>query len=243
MSEIEDNPDATDPENPVVPEIGDGDGDEEEAAEPQVDADPDQTEGVEASQREAELAAERQQHEQQQSRDVEDAEKKSKALDRASKLYIDKVVAALGADLDGWQMCPLCAEGYPGLRLPLMPSAENTAAVRVAIGLEPGDNLKPDNYSRKCDACDGWGYTDSGSHVPTQAKLQCIPCEGKGWVAVGSERENGNVLSITRNTSVQQPILQDNPSNDPPEVAALKQMGYVVVAPIPTPDAPPIAGV
>lgn len=192
----------------------------------------DEAEANAEAERAAELAAERQEAEQTQARDDADIEKRQKQLVRAADAYVKKVVDALGPNLDGAKPCPLCADFFPGFRFPIMPPDENLAAIRVAIGLEPGDNLPKDNYSRPCAACDGWGYTDSGSRVPGQSKLTCYDCSGRGWVPVGDERSSGSVTGENGHTAAPAPILQDHPSNDPPEVERLKQLGYVVVAPV-----------
>lgn len=193
-----------------------------------------------ATEREADLAAERQAEAQEEQVSEAQIEKNTKALNRAAKAYIDKAVATLGPDLAGMQTCPLCADGWPGLRFPNMPPPENLAAVRVAIGLEPGDSLPKDNYSRTCDACEGWGFTDSGSKVPGQQKLTCYDCKGKGWKPVGNEREDGSITAGNGHAAPLTAPLQDNPSNDPPEVARLKGLGYVVVAPIAPVEVPQV---
>lgn len=167
-----------------------------------------------------------------------DVEKNSKAMNRAADTYIKKAIAVLGTDLAGMQTCPLCAESWPGLRFPAMPNEPHLSAVRVAIGLEPGDQLPRDNYSRSCTACDGWGFTDSGSKVPGQTKLTCYDCQGRGWVPVGDERGSGSVTAAPTNTGNggSGPVVF--PSNDPPEVERLRQLGYIVVEPQPVLDIP-----
>lgn len=210
---------------------------EEAEAEQSEPAEDDAQDSADAE-RERELAAERQQVEQAQQAEEAAIEKNTKALNRAADTYIKKVVDTLGEGLEGMETCPLCAETWPGLRFPVMPSPENLARVRVAIGLEPGDNLRSDNYSRTCDDCEGWGFTDSGSKVPGQTKLTCYRCGGRGWVPVGTEREGGSVTGEPGGNVVPMPALQDNPSNDPPEVDRLKQLGYIVVAPAPPVEVP-----
>lgn len=156
-------------------------------------------------------------------------EANTKALNRAAEGYIKKVVSALGPDLEGMQTCPLCAETWPGLRFPTMPSPENLAAVRVAIGLEPGDNLPKDNYSRPCAACEGWGRVDTGSKVAAQSSATCYDCKGRGWVPVGSERESGRITAESGHTEPElaPPIFGDG--TEPPEAQALRELGFMVV--------------
>src|SRR5438067_7507060 len=97
-----------------------------------------------AREREAELAAERQQAEQAQAASEREIEQQQKALDRATKAYTDKLRATLGEDLSGFQPCPMCADGWPGIRLPVMPAPENIAAIKVAIGEDPDPTLAGD---------------------------------------------------------------------------------------------------
>src|SRR5215469_9062033 len=123
----------------------------------------------------------------QGSRDDVDIEKRQKQLIRAADAYAKKVVDALGPDLDGAKPCPLCADFFPGFLFPVMPPAENLPAIRVAIGLEPGDNLPADGYSRSCSSCDGWGKVKTGSRVSGQDSAMCYDCAGRGWIAVGIE--------------------------------------------------------
>lgn len=165
-------------------------------------------------------------------------EAQRKKMVKKAQTYAQGMVDILGPDLGGFVGCPLCADFYPGFRLPIKPEQHTLEQVRVAIGLEPGDNLPKDNYSRVCTSCDGWGYTDSGSKVPGQAKLTCYDCAGRGWVPVGNERESGSITAGNGHAAPLEAPLQDNPSNDPPEVARLKQLGYVVVAPIEPVGAP-----
>jgi hypothetical protein len=201
-----------------------------------VEPDADDAAALAEKERRDELAAERQAAEQAAAETEAQIERQGKALDRATKAYTDKLLAALGDDLGGWQPCPLCADGYPGIRMAMMPSPERLAAVKVAIGEDPDPDLPSDGYSRRCESCDGWGKVQTGSRVTTQKAAQCHDCGGAGWIAVGPERAAGNITG--GNGAPAQPLapLQDNVTNDPPEVAMLKQLGYIVVPKITPPD-------
>lgn len=155
-------------------------------------------------------------------------EKNSKAMNRAAEAYVKKAIATLGDDLGGLQRCPLCAEGWPGLRFPIMPEPEYLAATRVAIGLEPGDNLPKDNYSRVCQTCDGWGRVDTGSKVPAQASATCYDCQGKGWVAVGDERKDGSITALPPNPNGDSAAERLGIAGEPPEAQALRDLGFIV---------------
>ena len=208
----------------VNPETG-------EVLEPEASA-TDEADDAGDEERRRELAAERQEQEQQEQQAQADAEKLMKQLNRTAENYAKRVVDLMGGDLTGWQPCPLCAEGLPGFRVPRMPDPEYLAQVKVAIGEDPDPDLPADGYSRRCSACDGWGKVQTGSRVTTQKAAQCHDCSGRGWIAVGTERAGGNITTSNGHTDTPAPILQDNASQDPPEVAMLKQLGYVVVAPI-----------
>jgi len=217
-------PDGVDPETGEVTE--------DEPAEEEAEEDP----GDEARRRE--LAAERQQQEQEAAQAQADAEKLMKSLNKTADNYAKRVVDLLGGDLTGWQACPLCAEGLPGFRVPVMPSPEHLAAVKVAIGEDPDPPLKSDDYSRVCDGCEGHGKVLTGSNVPGQKAAQCYKCKGRGWLAVGSERESGAITAANGAPASTPGVLQDNPTNEPPEAAMLRQLGYIVVEPVTIPDVP-----
>ena len=226
--ETEDQPDevpeGVDPETGEVTETGEPDADDAQAEA--------------ENERRAEIAAQRQADEQAQAASEAEIERQQKALDRATKSYLDKLRATLGEDLSGFQPCPLCADGWPGIRLPVMPSPEHVAAVKVAIGEDPDPDLAGDPYSRRCDHCDGYGKVSTGSRISGQKSAQCYDCKGRGWIPVGNERESGQITVANGAQSQPTPVLQDTPSNDPPEVAMLQQLGYIVVAPITTGDVP-----
>jgi hypothetical protein len=225
-SEPEPESEPTEVPEGVDPERGEVDGDYE--------PDPDDAEAEAENQRRAEIAAERQEAEQAQAASEVEMERQQKALDRATKAYTDKLRAALGDDLSGFQPCPMCADGWPGIRLPVMPAPENVAAIKVAIGEDPDPDLPSDGYSRRCESCDGWGRVETGSRVTTQKAAQCHDCSGRGWIAVGTERAAGNITSAANGQEQSVHVLQDNVSNDPPEVEMLKQLGYIVVPKIDT---------
>jgi hypothetical protein len=214
----------------VYPETG------EVTDQPEPDAD--DAEALAENERRAELAAERQAEEQAQAESEAEIERQGKALDRATKAYVDKLRAALGDDLGEWHACPMCADGFPGIRMAVMPQAEQLAAIKVEIGEDPDPDLAGDPYSRRCDHCDGYGKVSTGSRISGQKSAQCYDCKGRGWVAVGSERESGQITVGNGNTTTPAPVLQDNPSHDPPEVRMLQELGYIVVAPIAATDVP-----
>ena len=202
--------------------------------------DPDDAEARAAIEREHELAAEQQAEEQAARAAQADAEKLMKALNRAAENYAKKIIDLLGGELEGWQACPLCAEGLPGFRVPVMPAPEHLAAVKIAIGEDPDPPLVGDGYSRECDKCAGLGVTASGSKVAAHARLTCLGCGGKGWVAVGSEREAGAAAAVPPGNGAPAPVPVLGEVANRPEVDILRQLGYIVVDPPNVPEVSPL---
>ena len=196
-----------------------------------------------AIERDHELAAERQAEEQAARAAQADAEKLMKALNRAAENYAKKIVDLLGGELEGWQACPLCAEGLPGFRVPVMPAPEHLAAVKIAIGEDPDPPLVADGYARECEKCAGLGVTASGSKVAAHARLTCKGCNGKGWIAVGHERETdaSAPVPVVNGGSVPAPLPGETANR--PEVDILRQLGYIVVDPPNVPEVSPPIGV
>ena len=226
---------------------GGGNSEPPDTAEPSDDSedepDEDDAEARAAIEREHELAEERQAEEQAARAAQADAEKLMKSLNRAAENYAKKIVDLLGGELEGWQQCPLCAEGLPGFRVPVMPAPEHLAQVKIAIGEDPDPPLVGDGYSRECDKCAGLGVTASGSKVAAHARLTCLGCGGKGWVAVGSEREGNGSVSPS---NVMPEVARVTPGGEVanrPEVEVLRQLGYIVVDPPNVPEVSPPLGV
>lgn len=116
---------------------------------------------------------------------IAEAEKK---LRRRADSYSKGVVEILGDDLGGWIACELCGPFFPGIRLPVPLTAEQTATLRDLIGLPSLETMAQDPYSKTCDACTGKGKTLTGSSVPQYSSIECLKCHGKGWLPVGDER-------------------------------------------------------
>lgn len=219
-------------EPPAPPDTGEP-GEDDEDEEP----DEDDAEAAASAEREAELAAERQAEAQSLEAQQRDQDAKRKKLDQLAGHVARRYGEILGTDLDGWVGCPLCAQGYPGIRLPIMPDYETVSAVKVAIGEDPDPPLAYDHYSRECEDCAGLGKVLTGSKVSGQQTAQCIPCKGRGWMSIGPEREQGSL--ITGNGGTLSPAVDT--SNMPADTAALveqlRALNFIVVEPIATPEA------
>ena len=221
MSEVEQEPQVEEPEQQ--------DGDEE--------PDEDDAEAAATAEREQELAADRQEEAQSIEAQAREQDAKRKKLDQLAAHVAKRYSDILGDELDGFTICPLCAPWFPGIRLQVMPDYETVAAVKVAIGEDPDPPLTNDHYSKVCEDCGGLGKVLTGSKVMGQTTAQCIPCKGRGWLAIGPEREQGSILSPAAPPT---PLGNGAPpvlDTEPPEAAALKALGYIVVAPVQTPEA------
>ncbi|MGH2835769.1 MAG: hypothetical protein ACRDUT_00030 [Mycobacterium sp.] len=159
-------------------------------------------------------------------------DKAMKALVKEAARHAGRVGDIMGEDAQTLEPCPLCAPNIPGFRWPVPPAVEVVRAVKVAIGEPEQPPYRPDEHSQVCIACDGYGAVATGSKVAGQATARCLTCEGRGWT--GERR--GIVGAFTDTAATAAPAVDygngELPSTDPPEVAALKQLGYVVVPPI-----------
>ena len=96
-----------------------------------------------------------------------------------------------------------------------------------AMGYVASSPLRQDTKVRKCDHCDGYGQVLTGALPPGEAIRQCPDCLGNGHVPASEVTAPVFQFSATGVTT--------SPSNAPtvpPEVARLREMGYVVVEPM-----------
>lgn len=161
---------------------------------------------------------------------------KQKKLDQLASHVAKRYGEILGPDLDGFVACPLCAPWYPGIRLQVMPEYETVSAVKVAIGEDPDPPLKQDIHSIVCSDCDGLGKVLTGSKVPGNASAQCIACNGTGWQPTDNARKPGTVTALPVPAYHPVPGEVLPAGDEPAEVAALKDLGYIVVPPVNTPE-------
>ena len=156
-----------------------------------------------------------------------------KKLDAETARHVKRVAELVGEDAFAHLVvCELCDPSMPGFRWPQPPSDEVKAAVRMAIGDRQPENWQADTYSRRCDSCQGLGEVLTGSQVRGQETLGCLECGSRGWIPIGPERGRPNVLTLQPPpVDPEQPPAIVPPADDPPEVAALKAAGYVVIKP------------
>jgi len=146
-------------------------------------------------------------------------ERMFKKVDAANAAYLKRLEGIMEAEIGVLEPCPRCSDPFLGLIFPplMRPvSPEVKAAVLVSVGEDAPTVSKPDQYSRQCETCEGWGRVLSGSKLNAQATLPCISCNAKGWVAVGDERRvpqqavAAPAMVIENGTPVEQP-----PDTDP----------------------------
>lgn len=158
-------------------------------------------------------------------------ERVNRKLESEARRHATNVLNIMGDDANVLEQCPLCLPLIPGFRYPYPPQAEQLAAVKEAIG-EPADPpLLNDAYSSLCVACAGWGAVATGSKVVGKNKVRCLDCNGLGYVPIDTRREGVSLLGNGADPIVPQfnQPLPDAPL--PPEVEALRALGYIVVEP------------
>jgi len=156
-----------------------------------------------------------------------------KRLDAETARHVKRVAELVGEDaFRHLVVCELCDPSMPGFRWPRPPADEVKAAVRMAIGDRQPENWQADTYSRRCDSCQGLGEVLTGSQVRGQETLGCLECGSRGWIPIGPERGRPNVVHLATPAPAHVDELPvPAAADDPPEVAALKAAGYVVIKP------------
>lgn len=213
IPEGEDAEPETEPAEPAEPADDELEAEEEDDAEPEPEPEPEAPSGF------SEKAMER----------------AVKKLEAEASRHANRVSEIMGEDANDLTPCPLCAPNIPGFRWPFPPAADVVAAVKDAIGEPASPTYAKDSYSRECDLCHGLGSVATGSKVAGQGVVGCLKCKGKGWVAVGPERESG---AVTVTNGAPLPVDYGATVPDaalPPEAEALKALGYIVVPPIQAP--------
>lgn len=165
-------------------------------------------------------------------------EKRAKQLEGLNKHVTRRLGEIFGDDAVDLVPCPVCAYwSMPGWIPPVELPDEVRAIMQHLLGQHAASDYKRDNYSHICEECYGLGETRSGSKKPGYELVVCIPCGGKGWVAVGPER--GGPLQAVPNSApahVTLTSVPDAPQYAPrpektPEVLALEGAGYTVIPP------------
>lgn len=154
-----------------------------------------------------------------------------KKLDKETERHVKRIAELVGEEAFAMLVgCELCEPSMPGFRWPRPPADNVKEAVRFAIGDRQPENWQPDQYSRRCDACEGLGEVLTGSHVRGQDTLGCLACDSRGWIAIGPERTGKAAvpLRVVEGIEPEQPA-EAVAVSEPPEAAVLRAAGYVVI--------------
>jgi hypothetical protein len=157
-----------------------------------------------------------------------------KQLDQLQKHVATRIGKILGDQATEWEECEVCSYwGTPGWRHKGPLPSEVEDVVRAALGQHSLAALKKDQYSDVCTKCDGEGFVSTGSKVPGQQELPCLNCKGLGWVPTPDGQRSGGIFTPNGpQLAAVPPTVAAQPAEpDPPEVAALKAQGYMVIAP------------
>jgi hypothetical protein len=170
---------------------------------------------------------------------VEQMKAQDAYTERARKYLAKNMGDVFGDASTEYTECPFCNYfGTPGwLHLEPCPPTLLGTLYEYAQVRAP-DEYVADIYSRACERCNGLGSCASGSKVAGQERLSCIDCKGTGWIAVGDERRVPGMYVPNGPAPSFPPPAADSAGElsgvgaDPPEADALRQRGYVVIAPM-----------
>lgn len=126
----------------------------------------------------------------QQARLSSDAEieKAMQSLEREALRHTKRIGEIMGEDAIALVPCELCAPNLPGFRFPIVPSEPVRDAVKAAIGLADTTDYNTAPDASECGACNGLGIVLSGSKVARFLTLQCLSCEGRGYLSAAPAR-------------------------------------------------------
>lgn len=158
-------------------------------------------------------------------------EKINRNLEGEARRHASRVLDIMGDDANVLVQCPLCLPLIPGFRYPQPPEAEQLAAVKEAIG-EPAElPLRDDPELKPCETCDGFGATKTPSKVVGHGKRICPRCKGIGYLSPTGEPVGNGSVTATDGPVVATYTHPMPDAPEPPEVTALKSLGYIVVPP------------
>lgn len=130
--------------------------------------------------------AERQAQEQVEQRaSVKLMEKRFKSRDTRADTYT-KAMAELAAETDQPIVrCPVCLPEWPAFIfhpevVPLNQDQLNVLNILLGNPLMPDFQAIP--QARTCPACNGLGRVLTGSQVTNRTTIECLECDGSGWV-------------------------------------------------------------
>jgi hypothetical protein len=152
-------------------------------------------------------------------------------LGKEAKRHRGRVADIMEDDATLLLACPLCDPLIPGFIMPTPDVPERFPAVREFMGESPKRELRDAPDAHTCEGCEGFGNVASGSKVEGQIEVVCKRCNGKGWEGPRAEQPAPVVAlpALATSPTGQQVATIGEP--EPPEVAAVKAMGYQVIPP------------
>jgi hypothetical protein len=152
-------------------------------------------------------------------------------LDREAERHRNRVKEIMGEEYGVLLACPMCDQINPGYVMPTPEVPQRFPAVREFMGDSQPRELKHDQNLSRCQVCDGWGIVESGSRVEGQRELACTECGGRGWLGqrAGLALTTADQFAPTPANGAPSPVPAS--AGDPPDVAALKARGYMVIDP------------
>ena len=208
---------------------------------------------IEAEALEAESDTDEAELEQEAAADEQDAvdvapvdEEAQSAIDQAARMdaYSARVRKYLAKNMDdllgdaavAYEECPFCNfYNTPGWLHASPCPPELLGTVYAWTNVRAPDEYKRDTAAHACDGCDGLGSVLTGSKVEGQDRLPCTVCNGRGWLAVGPERQGGNIVVPNGPAPLYPPAVDSSQPaveasmNLSPEAEAAKRQGYIVI--------------
>jgi hypothetical protein len=191
---------------------------------------PDEEEAAEQEEQQGALPDEGEQ-EQPQGLSEKQMEQAFGKLERETTRHANRVQEIMGEDVAMLLPCPLCEPLIPGFVMPTPDTPQRFPTVREFMGDAIPEDWQQDPNTRTCVTCNGLGMVATGSKVEGQAQLVCTDCGGKGWQGQRAPTVAPIIPApLPEGNGGQTGPLAPAPV-DPPDVAALKAKGYVIIAP------------
>lgn len=152
-------------------------------------------------------------------------------LGKEVKRHRDRVSEIMADDATLLLPCPLCDPLIPGFIMPTPDVPERFPAVREFMGESPEPELPADPRSTRCEVCDGFGRVATGSRTEAHKAMVCEACRGMGAVGPRFKEAVPIVSPVAPLPAANGPAFAPTAEPEPPEVAAVKAMGYQVIPP------------
>lgn len=168
-------------------------------------------------------------------------DKDREKLDRENERHDKRVREIMGEDAAYLVNCPLCGDvstGFLMVQEEGVISEDHLSKLKELLGIGLPSQLRPHPTAHKCETCDGEGECSSGSKRAGFDVIQCPTCNGKGWEGLGVSAAaiaptNGSAepAAVTGPTVYTTDLPVDTFEDDP-QVAALRERGFMVIPPM-----------